>query len=180
MCRIGGTMLCLYLFFKFLDTWAWATDVLPRSGLTWDQMFNSNLGYGEGLLWAELFLCGVIPAILLITPRFRNIPGLLYTAAILNCAGVVINRYVFTVQALAIPVLPFDQWYSYTPNWAEWAPSIAIIAYGFLILSLAYRYLPVFPQEVELNNYATAAPAAPVEPEEAEVEEGIEPEPETA
>ena len=39
----------------------------------------------------------------------------------------------------------------YVPNWAEWAPSIAIIAYGFLILSLAYRYLPVFPQEIALT-----------------------------
>ncbi|WP_461210042.1 menaquinone reductase integral membrane subunit QrcD [Desulfocurvus sp. DL9XJH121] len=181
MCRIGGTMLALYMFFKFLDTWAWYKDVLPRSGLTWDQMFNSGLGYGEGLLWAELFLCGVIPAILLLTPRFRNNPALLYTAAILNCCGVIINRYVFTVQALAIPVMPFDQWYSYAPNWAEWAPSIAIIAYGFLILSLAYRYLPVFPQEVELNNYgaAPAAPAAPAEPEEASAPD-TDAEPETA
>ncbi len=34
MCKIAGTMLTLYVFLKILDTWAWATDVLPRSGLT--------------------------------------------------------------------------------------------------------------------------------------------------
>jgi molybdopterin-containing oxidoreductase family membrane subunit len=161
MCRIGGTMLCLYLFFKFADTWAWAADVLPRSGLTWDQMFNSGLGYGESLLWIELGLCGVLPAILLMVPRFRNTPGLLYTAAILNCTGVTLNRYVFTVQALAIPVMPFDQWYNYIPNWAEWAPCLGVVAYGMLVLSLSYRYLPVFPQEKELN--AKPRMAAPVE-----------------
>jgi len=64
---------------------------------------------------------------------------------------VTINRFVFTVQGLAAPVMPFDKWQSYTPNWAEWAPSVLVIAYGFLILSLSYRYLPVFPQEKQLN-----------------------------
>ncbi|MDK2922296.1 MAG: menaquinone reductase, integral rane subunit [Desulfonauticus sp.] len=149
MGKIAGSLLCFYLFFKFLDTWYWATDTLPRMGLTFDQMFNDV--YGKWLLWAELGLCGVIPAILLVVPKFRNIPFLLYTAAILDCIGIVINRFVFTVQTLAFPVMPFDKWYSYTPNWAEWATTIEILAYGALVLSLSYRYLPVFPQEKELN-----------------------------
>lgn len=149
MGKIAGSLLCFYLFFKFLDTWYWATDTLPKMGLTFDQMFNDV--YGKWLLWAELGLCGVIPAILLVVPKFRNIPFLLYTAAILDCIGIVINRFVFTVQTLAFPVMPFDKWYSYTPNWAEWATTIEILAYGALVLSLSYRYLPVFPQEKELN-----------------------------
>jgi molybdopterin-containing oxidoreductase family membrane subunit len=149
MGKIAGSLLCFYLFFKFLDTWYWATDTLPRMGLTFDQMFNDV--YGKWLLWAELGLCGVIPAILLVVPKFRNIPFLLYTAAILDCIGIVINRFVFTVQTLAFPVMPFDKWYSYAPNWAEWATTIEILAYGALVLSLSYRYLPVFPQEKELN-----------------------------
>lgn len=168
MCKIAGTMLTLYVFLKILDTWAWATDVLPRSGLTWDQMFNSDLGYGVSLLWIEIGLCGVVPAILLMVSAFRNIPALLYTGAILSCVGVTINRYVFTVQALAIPVMPFDKWYLYVPNWAEWGPSVMVIAYGFIVTSLAYRYLPVFPQEVALNAKAPAAPVAPAAPAEAE------------
>ncbi len=112
-------------------------------------MFNDV--YGKWLLWAELGLCGVIPAILLVVPKFRNIPFLLYTAAILDCIGIVINRFVFTVQTIAFPVMPFDKWYSYVPNWAEWATTFEILAYGALVLSLSYRYLPVFPQEKELN-----------------------------
>ncbi|MDD4952671.1 MAG: molybdopterin oxidoreductase, partial [Desulfovibrionaceae bacterium] len=99
----------------------------------------------------ELFLCGVIPAIMLIIPAIRNRPSLLYLAAILDCCGIVINRYVFTVQTIALPVLPFDNWQTYVPNWAEWAPSFMILAYGALVLSLSYRYLPVFPQEHRLN-----------------------------
>ncbi len=152
MGKIAGTMLSIYIVFKIIDTWAWATGYLPSVGLTFDQMFNSDLGYGQWLLWSEIVLCGVVPAVMLMTPSIRNNPAGLYTAAILDCIGVTINRYVFTVQALAIPVLPFDKWQSYTPNWAEWAPTFLVIAYGFLILSLSYRYLPVFPQEKELNS----------------------------
>jgi menaquinone reductase, integral membrane subunit len=156
MCKIAGTMLCVYMFFKLVDTYVWATDIVPRSGLTFHEMFFESM-YGQWLLWAELGLCGVIPAIILVVPKLRNIMWLMYSAAILDCAGIVINRYVQTVQTSAMPVLPFDQWAFYVPNWVEWAPSFAIIAYGFLILSLAYRYLPVFPQEIELNK-----PSAPV------------------
>jgi molybdopterin-containing oxidoreductase family membrane subunit len=150
MGKIAGTLLAFYIFLKILDTWFWAVGILPKMGLTFDEMFNDV--YGQWLLWAEIGLCGVIPAILLVVPNFRNIPAILYTAAILDCLGIVINRFVFTVQTLAHPVLPFDEWYTYVPNWAEWATTIEILAYGALVLSLTYRYLPVFPQERKLNS----------------------------
>ena len=108
--------------------------------------------YGKWMLWTELGLCGVIPALILMIPALRNAPFLFYIACILNCVGVTINRYVFTVQTIAFPALPFDKWYVYMPNWAEWATSLMIVAYGALLLSLSYRYLPIFPQERELNS----------------------------
>ena len=152
MGKISGLMLALYLFFKILDTFAWAAGILPSMGLTFDQMFNSDMGYGVSLLWIEIGLCGVVPAIMLLTPSIRNKPALLYTAGILDCIGITLNRYVFTVQALAIPVMPFDKWTSYAPNWAEWSTTLMIVAYGAIVLSLSYRYLPVFPQERKLND----------------------------
>ena len=150
MGKIAGTMLCVYMFFKILDTWAWATGYLPSVGLTFDQMFY-GVAYGKWLMYTEIVLCGVVPAIMLITPSIRNRPGLLYTAAILDCVGVSLNRYIFTVQTIAFPAMPFDKWYVYYPNWVEYASSIMIVAYGFLVLSLSYRYLPVFPLETKLN-----------------------------
>ena len=150
MGKIAGTMLCVYMFFKILDTWAWAVGYLPSVGLTFDQMFY-GVAYGKWLLWTEIVLCGVVPAIMLVTPSIRNRPALLYTAAILDCIGVSLNRYIFTVQTIAFPAMPFDKWYVYYPNWVEYASSIMIVAYGFLVLSLSYRYLPVFPLETKLN-----------------------------
>ena len=29
--------------------------------------------------------------------------------------------------------------------------ALAVVGYGFLVFSLAYRYLPMFPKEIELN-----------------------------
>jgi len=150
MGKIAGTMLTVYIFFKILDTWAWANNYLPSIGMTFDQMFYGVI-YGKWLMFTEIILCGLVPAIMLITPSIRNNPTLLYTAAILDCIGVTINRYVFTVQSIAMPLMPFDSWQFYYPNWAEWATSGMIVAYGFLVMSLSYRYLPVFPQERALN-----------------------------
>ncbi|MBC17909.1 Menaquinone reductase, integral membrane subunit [Pseudodesulfovibrio profundus] len=150
MAKIAGTMLCVYMFFKILDTWAWAYGYLPSVGLTFEEMFY-GVAYGQWLLWTEIILCGVVPAIMLITPAIRNRPALMYTAAILDCIGVSLNRYIFTVQTIAFPSMPFDDWVVYYPNWVEYASSIMIVAYGFLVLSLVYRYLPLFPQERQLN-----------------------------
>jgi len=150
MGKIAGTMLTVYIFFKILDTWAWANNYLPSVGMTFDQMFYGVI-YGKWLMFTEIILCGLVPAVMLITPSIRNNPTLLYTAGILDCIGITLNRYLFTVQAIAIPVLPFDNWQTYAPNWAEWATSGMIVAYGFLVMSLSYRYLPVFPQEKMLN-----------------------------
>ncbi len=151
MAKIGGTMLTVYIVFKIIDTYGWITGVLPRAGMTYEQMFHGNI-YGQWLLYTEILICGVLPAILLMTPKFRNNPTMFYTAAILTCVGVTINRYVMTVQALAMPVLPFDTWELYNPNWAEWAPTFLVIGYAWVVLAISYRYLPMFPQEKELNS----------------------------
>ena len=90
--------------------------------MTFDQMFHGWI-YGKWLLFAELVVCGVVPAYLLFSKKCRSNPALFYLGGILACVGVTINRYVMTVQALAIPVMPFDTWEFYTPNWAEWGAS---------------------------------------------------------
>ena len=149
MAKIGGAMLLLYLIAKYVDTWFWITGMLPKAGLTFDAMFYGQT-YGRWLLIVELIVCLPVPVVLLLTP-LRKVPACLYLGCLLACLGVVVNRYVFTVQTLAMPVLPFTQWATYAPNWTEWASSLMVIAYGALIMSLSYRYLPIFPQERMLN-----------------------------
>ena len=47
--------------------------------------------------------------------------------------------------------MPFDRFWGYLPTWQEWGIGLAVVGYGFLVFSLAYRYLPLFPKETELN-----------------------------
>lgn len=147
--KLVGSLLTLYLIFKTMDTLYWALDTAPQFGFKLADFYQEP--YGMWLLILELGLCGVLPAILLLTAKGRENNRLLFGALFLTCTGIVVNRFVFTIQTLAIPVLPFEKVVVYLPTWAEWAPTLALVAYGALILSLSYRYLPVFPQEKELN-----------------------------
>lgn len=147
--KIQGGLLLAYLIFKGMDTLYWALDTAPGFGLKLTDFYRAP--YGMWLLFTELGICGVIPAVILLTPKTRENNHLLFLAFFLDCVGIGINRFVMTVQAIAIPVMPFDEWAVYVPTWAEWAPCVAMLCYGAVIVSLSYRYLPVFPQEKELN-----------------------------
>ncbi|MDY6909057.1 MAG: menaquinone reductase integral membrane subunit QrcD [Thermodesulfobacteriota bacterium] len=147
--KIQGGLLLAYLIFKGMDTLYWAMDTAPGFGQKLTDFYRAP--YGMWLLFAELGICGVIPAVILLTPKARENNHLLFLAFFLDCVGIGINRFVMTVQAIAIPVMPFDEWAVYVPTWAEWAPCVAMLCYGAVIVSLSYRYLPVFPQEKELN-----------------------------
>ena len=149
LAKVTGYLLTFYLIFKFLDTWWWATHTAPKMGMSFTEFFQGP--YGMWLLVAELGICGVLPAIILLIPKAREDDVLLIVACVLNCTGIVINRFVFTIQNLALPVLPFEELQIYVPTWTEWAPTVGVLAYGALLLSLSYRYLPMFPRERELN-----------------------------
>ena len=149
MGRVGGTMLIVYTFFKCLDSWYWAADTLLAQGLTFDDMFYGYI-YGKWLFWAEHLLL-IVPMFVLMVKKLRENPVIFYTMMILVCASITLNRYLLTVQGLAMPVMPFDAWQTYAPNWVEWACCALVFAYASMALSLAYRYTPIFPQEAELN-----------------------------
>ncbi len=149
LAKIGGTMLLIYAIFKCIDSYAWVVGLLPREGLTFNQMFYGNI-YGVWLFWLEHALA-IIPAVMLLIPSVRQNPKYYYGLFIAACTGIVINRYVLTVQGLAAPVMPFDTWKTYNPNWVEWAASFLVVSYSAMIISVFYRYFPMFPQERELN-----------------------------
>jgi menaquinone reductase, integral membrane subunit len=90
-----------------------------------------------------VILLGLVPALLLIRGKLA--------AAVLACAGIVLNRFVMTIQTLALPTLPFDTFLSYWPSWQENATFLGVVAYGVIVHSISYRYFVLFPQEKELS-----------------------------
>lgn len=142
--RISGILLIVYVLFKSVDTLIWLNSTSRDAGFRpWE--YYAWKPFGFWVLLAEIVLCGFLPAILLLRRR-----AILVSAA-LACTGILLNRFVLTIQTLALPTLSFDEFCTYFPSWQEFAVFGAVIAYGVIVFSLSYRYLPLFPQEKELN-----------------------------
>ncbi|HJT86338.1 MAG TPA: menaquinone reductase integral membrane subunit QrcD [Bryobacteraceae bacterium] len=153
--RISGLLLAFYVLAKAADTLVWINRTSPESGFAAWQYYAWH-PFGTWILFAEIVVFGLAPALMLLAPRLRRRTGWLVSGAALACIGVALNRFVLTVQTLALPTLSFDRFLSYWPSWQETGTFLAVVAYGVLVYSLSFRYLELFPQERELS----IAPAA--------------------
>jgi len=149
--KISGSILIVYVLLKSLDTLVWVNSISPSLGFSAASFYKYS-GFGTWILFVEIVLCGLVPALILLNNKMRMHFGWLVTAALLACSGIVINRFVMTIQTLALPTLPFDAFLSYVPSWQETATFLAVLAYGMLVYSFSYRYLTLFPQERELQS----------------------------
>jgi molybdopterin-containing oxidoreductase family membrane subunit len=150
MGKVSGYLLISYVLVKCIDTLVWLNSTSKMLGFPAHE-FYAQRSFGTWILFAEIVLFGLVPAAILLRPNLRTQTRWLIPAAVLTCTGVALNRFVQTVQTLALPTLPFDPFLSYMPSWQEFATSAAVIAYGVLVFSFSYRYLPLFPHEKELT-----------------------------
>jgi len=148
--RISGLMLAAYVALKSIDTLVWMNRTSPGRGFSAIQYYSWP-PFGAWILFAEIALFGLIPALILLTPKLRARRGWLVSAAAMACCGVALNRFVQTVQTLAVPTLSFDKFLTYTPSWQEIGTFLAVVAYGVLVYSFSFRYFQIFPQERELR-----------------------------
>ena len=148
--KISGVLLIVYVLAKAVDTLVWINNTAPLRGFP-AQEFYAWRPFGTWILFAEIVVFGLIPALILIDPKRRQHMGWLVSAAAMVCVGIALNRFVLTIQTLALPTLPFDDFLSYWPSWQEVGTFVAVIAYGVLVYSLSFRYLTLFPQERELE-----------------------------
>jgi molybdopterin-containing oxidoreductase family membrane subunit len=158
LAKISGWMIATYIIAKIIDTIYWATVTVPTKGFTFMDFYSNNPGsaYGLWILILEIG-CGIIPAAILITDKGRKNHAALWLAVIMAVVGVCLNRWVMVLQVLAAPVLTFEGWAPYLPSWQEVATTLLPVALGIIMVALSYRYLPVFPQEPELNPIGPAA-----------------------
>jgi molybdopterin-containing oxidoreductase family membrane subunit len=147
--RISGVLLIPYILLKSVDTLVWIDRTAPSRGFPAHQFYTTN-PFGVWILFAEILLFGLLPALILLRRRLRQNTGWLVSAAVLVCLGVTLNRFVMTLQTLSLPTLPFDPFLSYLPSWQETATFLAVVAYGVLTYSFSFRYLTLFPQEKDL------------------------------
>ena len=140
---ISGILLGVYVAAKAIDTLVWLNITSPAVGFGLSD-FYAYKHFGPALLFMEIVPLGLLPASLLTVRLTAKKRSLLLCGAALACAGVLLNRFLLTVQTLALPTLPFDEFLQYVPSWQEVATFAGVIAYGVIVYSLSYRYLPLF------------------------------------
>ena len=148
--RISGLLLSVYVLAKTIDTLVWINRTSPETGFPAAQYYSWQ-PFGTWILFAEIVLFGLIPALMLLAPQLRARTGWLVAAAAMACTGVALNRFVMTVQTLALPTLSFDRFLSYFPSWQETGTFLAVVAFGVLVYSFSFRYFQLFPSERELK-----------------------------
>jgi molybdopterin-containing oxidoreductase family membrane subunit len=144
--RISGLLLAVYVLAKSVDTLIWINRTSPEVGFPAWQYYSWN-PFGTWILFSEIAVFGLAPALILLTPALRRRRGWLVSAAAMGCLGVALNRFVMTVQTLALPTLSFDKFLWYTPSWQETGTFLAVVAYGVLVYSFSFRYFQLFPDE---------------------------------
>jgi Ni/Fe-hydrogenase subunit HybB-like protein len=149
--RISGSVLIVYVLFKSLDTLLWLNKTTIALGVN-PATFYADRAFGTWILFTEIIIFGLIPAILLLNRKLREDRRWLIGSAMMVCIGIALNRFVMTIQTLALPTLPFDAFLSYVPSWQEVAAFGFVIAYGVIAYSISFRYFSLFPQERELNS----------------------------
>jgi menaquinone reductase, integral membrane subunit len=145
LARVSGGLLTAYVLAKSIDTIVWINSTSRQAGFRpWE--YYSWPSFGVWILFVEIVLFGFVPAVWLWRSDPSH-PNRYIFPALLACAGIALNRYVLTVQTLALATLPFDEFLTYSPSWQETAAFLGIVAYGVIVYSISYRYLNLFPQE---------------------------------
>lgn len=94
------------------------------------------------LFWGEAGLGVLLPMGLFALKRVRTSERGLFFAAMLTVMGFIINRLNVAVTGMAA-----SSGVTYVPSWMEFAVTASIVGMGFLLFSLAVKYLPIFPKE---------------------------------
>lgn len=147
--KVSGIMLIAYVLLKSIDTLIWINSTSPGNGFPAFE-FYATQSFGTWILFTEIVLLGLFPALILLSSRLRENRKYLFGAGFLVCSGIMLNRFVMTIQTLALPTLPFDDFLTYSPSWEEVATFLFVIAYGVILYSFTYRYATIFPQEKEM------------------------------
>lgn len=156
--KLGGLMaisLAIDLFFLFSEylTVLWGgvpsemaalKMILPGGPFAW-------------LFWLEWVIGGIVPFVLLVTPKTRQRLGALVASAVLILAGVYAFQIELSTVGLANPLIQlapgtslgtyapgqsvFQFTGEYAPTWVEYAIILGLVAFGAMLVTLGYRYL---------------------------------------
>ncbi len=151
--RFSGFAIMIYGYIRFWDLAAVTYYGRTPSVSEAFNLLSQQTPYNFSFWVFEIILGIALPAVLFLTPRFNRNPGYLVMGTIFAMIGIVINRWNVTVGGLFVPLSysPGTLYQlhpgNYFPGLPEWGVAIGILGYGFTLLTLGIRYLPLFGKE---------------------------------
>ncbi|MBL8058750.1 MAG: polysulfide reductase NrfD [Anaerolineales bacterium] len=158
-----GWILVGYLYFRFWDAFSMTYTYWPGRNEGLSMLTSGELSFN--FWFGEILFGALVPAVLLILPRFRRIPWVRMLALALVVGGVVAYRWDTNLvgQLVLLTYLPTEivaRYTEYTPALVEWVVGAGIVAYGLLAFSLGVRYLNIVDHR-QLAESEAHAPSAP-------------------
>lgn len=139
-----GWALVGYIYYRFWDAFSVTYTYEPGRSESLGMLTSGPLAFN--FLVGEMLLGAVVPAILLLVPRFRKSWTAQVVALALIVAGVVAFRWDVNMSGLLIILTYLPQeitavYTSYFPSVIEIISGLGVIAYGALAITIGVRYL---------------------------------------
>ncbi len=100
------------------------------------------------LMWVEIGIGAIVPAVLLLLPRTRNQRWAQIAAPLMVLFGVLMNRFNATMFAQLLP-----EGTTYVPHVLEWISTIGILAAAAIAWYLGIRFLAIFDDRVKAGKH---------------------------
>ncbi len=143
----------LVLAYLYLKLWSWAAtnyySEVPEQQLGLE-ILRVNTPYNYTFWFGEVVFGALVPAIILLWTRLRQNPRNVMVACLMIVVGLVINRWNMTLSGFVVPLdwLPGEATLppnTYAPNLIEYMVAAGIVAYSWLVYSLAVRFIKLYP-----------------------------------
>jgi Ni/Fe-hydrogenase subunit HybB-like protein len=134
--RVILVVLAVYLVLKMKDLYNRQAFGLLFDGSQESKLFLLELGLGI-----------VLPLLMLAVRKIRESQGGLFIAAVMVATGFVINRLNVSITGMVS-----SSGVDYFPSWMEIGGTLFLVAMGFAMFAAAVKFLPIFPEEKELES----------------------------
>jgi len=140
LAKLIAVVIFVDLFFLFTEliTTFWPASATPGHI---DRMQVLTSGKYSMLFFTEIFIFGILPFILMSIPRTRKSIPIITISSLFVVIGIFLKR--FALLAMGVTFSPLGHLGSYFPTVVEISISTAIWAFGFLIITLAVKLLPM-------------------------------------
>lgn len=149
----AGLVTLAYLYLKLWDFAATQYYSHLPSRIEDLALLERTTPYGVTFWWIEILLGAVVPAVILLWPRLRNVDAWILVAMVLSVAGIVVNRWNVTLSGLIVPldwspgVAEVFAVNAYLPNIWEIGVAVGVVGYALLMFTLGLRFLPMYPKK---------------------------------